>query len=180
MSMTFKSSVAMQVRAAQESDIDDLAQIWHDGWQDAHAQILPAALAQHRTLECFRQTLQAALLSVRVASSLGSLVGFCIIHGDELYQLYVSANGRGTGVGGDLLADAELQFLSKGVNTAWLACAIGNERAATFYQKHGWQYIRTMLHQLDTPSGPFLLEVWRFEKDLRSTPLATPAWNPSP
>jgi len=173
--MTFKPSILMQVRAAQEAEIDDLAKIWHDGWQDAHARILPAQLARYRTVDSFRQRLQAALPSFRVAGSPGSPVGFCMVHGDELYQLYVSARGRGTGVGGALLVDAEARLSAMGVNTAWLACAIGNERAAMFYRKHGWERTGTMINQLDTPDGPFPLEVWRFEKDLRPALPAAPA-----
>ena len=78
--MTLKPSIAMPVRAAQQSEIDALAKIWHDGWQDAHARILPAKLARYRTLESFRQRLQAALPSVRVAGSAGRPVGFCMVH----------------------------------------------------------------------------------------------------
>jgi hypothetical protein len=32
----------MDVRAAEESEIGHLGKIWHDGWHDAHAQIVPA------------------------------------------------------------------------------------------------------------------------------------------
>ena len=44
------SGDAMDVRAAKEIEIDHLARLWYDGWQDAHARILPAELARHRTL----------------------------------------------------------------------------------------------------------------------------------
>ena len=49
---------------------------------------------------------------------------------------------------------------------SWLACAIGNERAAKFYEKHGWSRVGNMINQLPTPDGMFPLEVWRYEKDL--------------
>jgi len=45
----------MDVRAAEEAEIDHLAQVWYDGWQDAHAQILPAKLARLGALESFRE-----------------------------------------------------------------------------------------------------------------------------
>ena len=47
----------MNVRAANEADVDALAQIWHDGWHDAHARIVPAELARLRTLKSFRDRL---------------------------------------------------------------------------------------------------------------------------
>ena len=38
----------MDVRAAEEAEIDHLAKVWYDGWQDAHAEIVPAELARLR------------------------------------------------------------------------------------------------------------------------------------
>jgi GNAT superfamily N-acetyltransferase len=94
----------------------------------------------------------------------GRPLGFCIVRGDELYQLFVSAGARGSGVAASLLADAESRLAQVGVETAWLACAIGNDRAARFYEKSGWRRTGTMINQSETPSGPYPLEVWRYEK----------------
>jgi hypothetical protein len=54
-----------------------------------------------------------------------------------------------------------------GVWVAWLACAIGNERAARFYEKRGWRRAGNMINELETADGIFPLEVWRYEKRLR-------------
>lgn len=154
----------MTIRAAAPDEVDRLASLWFDGWQDAHLEILPAALRRFRTLESFRDRLRAALPDVRVAGAPGEPVGFAIVKGDELYQLYVSAAARGTGVAAILIADAEARIARSGAAIAWLACAIGNTRAARFYEKHGWQRIGTMVSELETPEGIFPLEVWRYEK----------------
>jgi len=158
---------AMSVRNAEPAEIPQLARIWFDAWQDAHAQILPAELARIRTLESFADRLRSALAETRVAGSHDAPVGFCIVRNDELYQLFVAASARGTGVAADLLVDAEARLTRRGCETAWLACAIGNERAARFYEKHGWSNVGTVVSQLDTPNGIFPLEVWRYEKRLR-------------
>lgn len=158
----------MQIRAAEPTELDLLAKLWYDAWQDAHARILPEALARVRTPENFRGRLQADLACTRVAGVIGAPVGFCIAKKDELYQLFVSAAARGTGIAAALLADGEARLAADGVATAWLACAIGNERAARFYEKHGWQRVGTMINRLDTPDGMFPLEVWRYEKMLSS------------
>lgn len=92
----------MDVRAAAEAEIDHLAKLWYDGRQDAHARILPSELARHRTLESFKHRLQVALWSVRVAGQPGEPVGFCMIKDDELYQLYISAGKRGSGLAAEL------------------------------------------------------------------------------
>ena len=160
----------MTIRAAEEAEIDHLARLWYDGWQDAHARIVPEELARYRTLESFTHRLRSALPSVRIAGPSGRPLGFSMIKDDELYQLYVSADARGTGVAAALLADAEARLATTGVATAWLACAIGNERAARFYEKSGWRLAGNMINELDTPDGLYPLEVWRYEKDLAEAP----------
>ena len=156
----------MKVRSAEEHDLDQLAQVWFDGWHEAHAQIVPPGLTRLRTFESFRDRLRAALADVRVVDASGAPVGFSVLKGDELYQLFVSAEARGSGVAAALIADAEQRLRASGVETAWLACAIGNERAARFYQKCGWHRVGTMLNQAETSAGTFPLDVWRYEKRL--------------
>ncbi|RMB01970.1 GNAT family N-acetyltransferase [Eilatimonas milleporae] len=151
------------IRDAKANDVRDLAQIWYDGWQDAHADLLPSKLAQHRTFDSFRDRLARALGDVRVAVLAGELVGFGMVKNDELYQLYVAPAGRGSGIAASLNADALARIRKEGFRVAWLACAIGNMRAARFYEKSGWRYRGTMTSELETPEGTFTLEVWRYE-----------------
>ncbi len=156
------------MRPAEESEIDQLTSIWYDGWREAHAQIVPAELARVRTYDSFKTRLQSLLRDIRVVGPAPSPVGFCIVKGDELYQLFVSAKARGSGVAAALIADAENRLAGSGVQTAWLSCAIGNERAARFYEKCGWHRVGTMVSELDTAAGTFSLEVWRYEKRMKS------------
>ena len=156
----------MNVRTAYEHELDRLATLWYDGWQDAHAAIVPAALTRLRTLPSFRERLQHALPYIRVVGRAGEPIGFSIVKDDELYQLFVAAEARGTGVAAALLADAEARLERSGVAVAWLACAIGNDRAARFYEKRGWSRAGTIVNHLTTSEGEYLLEVWRYEKRL--------------
>jgi len=157
----------MDIRPAETSEIDQLARLWFDGWQDAHAAIVPAELKRLRTLDSFRDRLRAALHDVRVAGAPGSPIGFHMLKDDELYQLYVSAAARGTGVAAALIADAESRLAANGFDAAWLTCAIGNDRAARFYEKCGWHRAATIVSPLETTEGTFALDVWRYEKPLR-------------
>ena len=154
----------MDIRDAEEHEVEALAKIWYDGWNDAHAQILPAELKRIRTLESFIERMRAAVATVRVAGPPGAPVGFHMLKDDELYQLYVSAQSRGLGVAASLIADAEAQLAGAGVENAWLACAIGNDRAAKFYEKSGWRRVGNIINPLETPDGVLNLEVWRYEK----------------
>ncbi len=153
-------------RDADAAEIDRLAQIWFDGWHESHAPIVPPGLTRLRTLENFRDRLHVVLPHIRVVGEFPSPVGFCIAKGAELYQLFVSAQARGSGVAAALIADAEARMSARGIRTAWLACAIGNERAARFYEKCGWRRAGTMINQAETLEGVFPLEVWRYEKAL--------------
>ncbi len=154
------------VRNAGEEDVGRLAQIWYDTWHEVQARIVPAELVRVRTLESFRERLREALPNVRVVGDVGAPIGFCIVRGSELYQLFVAMRARGSGAAGALLADAEDRLAASGVKTTWLACAIGNDRAARFYEKSGWSRVGTMINQSATPSGTYPLPVWRYEKHL--------------
>ena len=158
-----------ELRAAEEREIDQLAKLWYDGWQDAHAQICPAELRRLRTLDSFASRLQAALADTRVIGPLGAPLGFYITKDNELYQIYVSVEARGSGAAHALMLDAETRLAKGGVEIAWLACAIGNDRAARFYEKWGWRRVGVVTYQTETSSGTFPLKVWRYEKTLART-----------
>ncbi|ALM51917.1 GNAT family N-acetyltransferase [Halomonas huangheensis] len=159
----------MNIRTADQNELNPLAQLWYQSWRDAHAEILPQALVGYRTLESFRARLQSVLSGVRVAGPLGAPLGLCIIKEGGIDQLFVAEKARGTGVAAALLSDAEANLGNLGVQVAWLVCAIGNERAAGFYAKNGWQRTGNVVIQLPVAGGAFPLEVWRYEKPLHAT-----------
>ena len=127
-------------RPATPDDIGPLADIWNSGWHEAHAAIVPDALAALRTVHISR--------------------------GGEVYQFYVQPIGRGTGFVGAMLDHAERILAAQNCVTAWLACSVGNVRASAFYTRTGWVNTGVQTVDLDTSSGPFPLDVWRFEKRL--------------
>jgi GNAT superfamily N-acetyltransferase len=153
-------------RQAEPADISALSRLWHDGWHDAHASIVPARLALGRTREAFRARLQRGLAEVRAIGPRGDPDGFCWVRNDELHQLYVHRRARHRGMAARLMGDAERRLAASGATRAWLACAIGNERAELFYEKSGWSFDRVMTIALEIPGGRVALDVSRYAKML--------------
>jgi GNAT superfamily N-acetyltransferase len=154
----------MSIRNPLPSEIEPLAQLWLAGWRDAHLEIVPPELEKHRDIDNLRRRMGEGLANVRVAGPEGDPLGFYMLKDDELYQFYVPARARGTGVAATLMADAEAMLASRGLETAWLACAVGNNRAARFYEKSGWSRVRTETSRLHTPDGEIPVDVWHYEK----------------
>ncbi len=156
----------MTVRPAQTPDLAPLARLWWQGWRDAHLPIVPKPLAARRTLDSFIDRMAVALPRIRTLGPVGEPLGFHLIKDDELHQLYVDEEARGAGIATMLMVDAEDRFLEAGVTTPWLACAIGNARAARFYEKAGWTMARTQIVPTEIPAGWYPLKIWRYEKRL--------------
>jgi len=157
----------VKVRNATSDLLPRLADIWFEGWQSGHAQHVPRELTELRTRESFLLRLETYLVKIRVISSENEqALGFHIIKDDEIYQFYVSAQSRGQGIAAVLIADAEQQLRRAGVRTAWLACAIGNDRAARFYEKSGWHRAAARTENVETSNGTFPLQIWQYEKEV--------------
>src|SRR5262245_51021402 len=129
----------LQVRPADPAEVDQLARLWHDGWHAAHGPLVPPELTRLRTLASFRERLEATFPNFCVCGPFRAPLGLSILKGEELNQFFVAPEARGSGVAAALIADAEARLAERGVETAWLACAVGNHRAARFYEKSGWR-----------------------------------------
>jgi GNAT superfamily N-acetyltransferase len=153
----------MQFRTAKIGETEAIAQMWHKGWHEGHAAHVPADLVAMRTLAEFETRTASHLAQTTVLKVEGQIAGFHMLEGDELYQFYVAAGFRGTGVASTLMRHAEAALAGR---VAWLACAVGNARAARFYEKCGWQQAATFDYHVETASGPMTVSCWRYEKHL--------------
>ena len=43
----------VSIRSAQPEDRSAIVDIWHAGWHDAHANLVPEGILEFRTVECF-------------------------------------------------------------------------------------------------------------------------------
>ena len=126
------------VRPAVASDAASIGTIWWTGWRDGHVGNVPDALVALRTEESFARRAQDRVGDATVAVVGGEVAGFVMVDGDEVEQVFVAAEHRGTTVAGRLLAAAESLVAGSGYATAWLAVVEGNARARRFYERSGW------------------------------------------
>ncbi|MBM7068115.1 GNAT family N-acetyltransferase [Actibacterium sp. 188UL27-1] len=154
------------MRSAQIADAPELARIWHDAWHDAHAGLVPAALVSQRSPDEFHQRMAEQLPQLRVTGPVGALVGLVKLIENKVDDLFIDRPARGTGAAQALLADVEASVKAAGRDMIWLVCAIGNDRAARFYEKSGWHRVGDVVIDLQTTAGPFSTTLWRYEKRL--------------
>jgi len=66
----------VRVRPATPADADEIARIWHAGWQDAHIGRVPDELSRHRTAETYPPRVLSRLPHTWVADRAGAVIGF--------------------------------------------------------------------------------------------------------
>jgi GNAT superfamily N-acetyltransferase len=154
------------VRRASTDDVDAVARIWYVGWADGHVGHVPPELVRHRNEARFLARARQRLDCMWVAESPRHIVGFVVVKGDEVEQIYVDRTARGTGVAAMLLHQAEAEIRSAGHRRAWLAVVAGNQRARSFYSRLGWRDSGAIMYAAETEVGPFAVPCHRYEIDL--------------
>jgi ribosomal protein S18 acetylase RimI-like enzyme len=157
------------VRAARDEDHLAIVQLWHQGWHDAHAELVPGEILAFRTPMHFKLWLEEADDQFYVATDQG-LLGFISVKGAEIVKLYVGRNARGTGVARSLLSFGEQLLFKKGFKEAELFCTAGNTRAQKFYEREGWSLSLSFEDALWLPkniAGRFSVETHRYRKTLK-------------
>ena len=155
------------IRPAAGADMAAVADLWHEGWHDGHAGHVPAGLTAARTLEAFhaRTPLRVADTSVAVSDG-GDLLGFVMVVGDEVEQVFVGRPARGTDLAARLLGEAERRVAAAGHATAWLAVVAGNARARRFYEKHGWVDRGDLPYEVMAGGTTYVSPCRRYEKQV--------------
>ncbi|HEY0646137.1 MAG TPA: GNAT family N-acetyltransferase [Nocardioides sp.] len=155
------------IRPADAADMPAVADLWHEGWHSGHAGHVPEGLTAARTLTAFheRTPLRVADTTVAVSDG-GELLGFVMVVGDEVEQVFVGPAARGGGVASRLLAEAERQVGSAGYDEAWLAVVAGNARARRFYEKHGWVDAGDLPYEVTAGGQVFVSPCRRYAKRL--------------
>src|SRR5262247_2655981 len=107
------------IRPATVEDAPEVAAIWWDGWRDGHLGNVPEALVAVRTEESFGERARQRVADTTVAVVDGAVAGFVMVVDDEVEQVYVSTDHRGSGIAAVLLTVAERQVAANGHDRAW-------------------------------------------------------------
>jgi GNAT superfamily N-acetyltransferase len=153
-------------RSALDSDVQAVARIWHEGWWDGHEGHVSDELLAARTAESFSRRAGRRVGETVVLEADGAVVGFVMVLDDEVEQVYLAKDRRGTGAATLLLGQAESLVAAHGYEQAWLAVVAGNVRARRFYQRCGWTDEGLVEYAAATDSGSITIPVHRYTKRL--------------
>lgn len=162
----------LDIHLAEASDQAKIIQLWHRGWHEAHADLVPPEVLPFRTKDHFAIWLREAQDVFYIAVKDTELLGFVSVKGAEIVKLYLGTHARGTGVAQALLAFAETLLRENGVARAELLCTAGNTRAERFYTREGWNLSASFEADLWMPRGAeatFKVPTHRFQEDLAPT-----------
>lgn len=143
--MTLPAGV--RIRAVALDDAEGLARLHIDVWEDGYADLMPATVFAERRaniparVDRWRRAITEGAAHTIVAESSTGLVGFASVGPprddevevpEELWALYVRAQWWDKRVGHALLVAGLAE------RPAYLWVLRGNDRATTFYRRHGF------------------------------------------
>lgn len=161
-----RTNAPPDIRSFHSDDTAALARLWHAGWHEAHAAHVPARLRAARTLAFYHRRLAAFAEHLRIIGPVGAPEGLCMTRKDEVFQLFVTPEARGTGIATALLTDAEAKLAAQGATTGHLSCLPTNTRAIAFYRRQGWQPGGIEARPLQTGEGHVMVDMLSFRKHL--------------
>ncbi|WP_029137211.1 GNAT family N-acetyltransferase [Nakamurella lactea] len=157
------------VRAALAGDAGDVARIWCQGWHDAHDGFVSPELVAARADHTFLTRANERWPDTLVGVGGNTIAGFVMVNANEVEQLYVAGDRRGTGVAAALLAAAEDLLSSRGFRQAWLAVIPENVRARRFYDRCGWRDEGTFVYDAEFDGEQIGVPCRRYAKMLDGT-----------
>ena len=158
------------IRPAEARDADAVGEVWSTSWRDGHIGHVPDALVVVRTDESFRRRAESRVPDTTLAEVAGEVAGFVMVADDELEQVYVAADHRGTSVAARLMEAGESMVAGRGFAVAWLAVVDGNARARRFYERCGWSNAGPLEYVVEDRGTVLEVPTLRYEKHLQPYP----------
>jgi putative acetyltransferase len=126
----------MIVRPASIADIAALADIGAAGYRMGFADIIGYEGLARFGRDYFQDRFAREWPSVTVAEEGITILGFAEVRDGVLDMLFIAPSRARSGIGGQLLAEAESRGASR------LECFRDNAGARRFYEKNGWRMTR--------------------------------------
>jgi thiosulfate/3-mercaptopyruvate sulfurtransferase len=117
-----------------------------------------------RTRASFDERAAARVADTDVVEVGGAVRGLAMVHDDEVEQVFVAREARGSGVAALLLDAAERRVRAHGHERAWLAVVPGNARARAFYARRGWRDEGDLDRRLAVGDGEVVVACRRYTK----------------
>ncbi|MEM5542670.1 GNAT family N-acetyltransferase [Sulfitobacter sp. AS92] len=158
----------LSIRPLLSDDHRKIVDIWHRGWHDAHAGLVPKGVLNYRAIDHFWSWLHCSTDQFYVAVE-GEILGFVSMQGSEIVKLYVDVQSRGNGTAAKLLSFAERRIHDQNLVDSVLFCIAGNARAERFYEREGWILTQTFSDKLWLPQNAvsvFIADTHRYTKRL--------------
>jgi len=148
--------------ALEPANVTPAAEFLNACWRAAYAGILDAgflsSLTTQTRVDILEKRLHTGMKGVLAHDLGGAIVGLAafgpahlVLLGDagEVSMLYVRPDRIGTGLGHELLVDAESQLVSDGFTRIGLDAFTDNVRAIRFYLAHGYRKIGTKIDHIE-------------------------------
>lgn len=120
------------IRRYMDSDLNEVVSLWHRSWTNAFPN-----LKHPQSYEQWRLRFQNNYVNkdeVWVATISEQIVGFVVVSGSEIAQIFVDVDAQRNGIGTALLNQAK-QISPSGLRLTTLQ---QNMQARQFYEKHGF------------------------------------------
>lgn len=161
----------MTVRLATKEDVHAIATVRIETWRAAYAGLIHQAVLDRmdvdreaaRRAELWEQYHSDPRGAELIAEADGELAGWAVVgpsldddlpEDGQIYAIYALPSFWSAGVGRALMTDAETRLRAAGFETAHLWVLEGNERAASFYERHGWREDGVVKDDEDLIRGP--------------------------
>lgn len=131
--------MTVELRPATPDDAPVVAQVWWEGWCDAHLGHVPETVVAARTRDTFDSRATSRVADTAVVEVDGVVWGFVMVGDDEVEQVFLDRGARGSGLATLLLDEGERRVRSHGHRRARLFVVPGNARARAFYARRGWR-----------------------------------------
>ena len=166
------TTVAVDIRRAEPSDADAIAEVHHDAWQNAYAGIIPhralRAMINRRGSQWWANAIRRAA-TVLVIEVGGKVAGYATIGRNrarelkqegEIYELYLRPECQGIGLGSRLFATARERLAAHGLRGLVVWALEENDNAVSFYVGAGGRDIAEGVEVFDQKALRKVAFVW--------------------